>query len=127
MTNTKDRTDATIGHTPESVIETGTDDLLGRKIGHVAVLTFNRPERRNALSGGVYVGFENALPAIANDPDIRVLMLTGAGGAFCAGGDVKAMAAAHATGKPLDPVVRMETQRISHRNTSLRLYEMSIP
>ncbi len=54
-------------------------------------MTFNRPERRNALSGGVYVGFENALPAIANDPDIRVLMLTGAGGAFCAGGDVKAM------------------------------------
>lgn len=72
-------------------IETGTDDLLGHRVDHVAVLTFNRPERRNALSSGVYTGFENALPRIAADPDIRVVMLTGAGGAFCAGGDVKAM------------------------------------
>ncbi|MEM9656129.1 MAG: enoyl-CoA hydratase-related protein, partial [Actinomycetota bacterium] len=72
-------------------IETGTEDLLGHRHGHVAVLTFNRPERRNALSGGMYHGFETALPAIAKDPDIRVLMLTGAGGAFCAGGDVKGM------------------------------------
>ncbi len=80
----------TMGST-EAAIETGTEDLLGHRIGHVAVLTFNRPERRNALSAGVYTGFRNALPTIAKDPDIRVLMITGAGGAFCAGGDVKAM------------------------------------
>ena len=72
-------------------IETGTDELLGKRVGHVAVLTFNRPERRNALSAGMYRGFETALPAIAEDADIRVVMVTGAGGAFCAGGDVKGM------------------------------------
>lgn len=72
-------------------IETGTDELLGQRHGHVAVLTFNRPERRNALSTGIYHGFQTALPTIADDKDIRVLMVTGAGGAFCAGGDVKAM------------------------------------
>ncbi|MEY2966180.1 MAG: hypothetical protein RLY50_230, partial [Actinomycetota bacterium] len=59
--------------------------------GHVAVLSFNRPDRRNALSEGVYAGFAEALPRIAADPEIRVVMLTGEGGAFCAGGDVKGM------------------------------------
>lgn len=79
------------GTSTETVIETDTDDLIGRRVGHVAVLAFNRPERRNALSAGVYHGFSTALPAIADDKDIRVLMVTGNGGAFCAGGDVKAM------------------------------------
>lgn len=72
-------------------IDTGSDDLIGRIEGHVAVLSFNRPDRRNALSEGVYAGFERALPQIAANPDVRVLMVTGEGGAFCAGGDVKGM------------------------------------
>jgi 2-(1,2-epoxy-1,2-dihydrophenyl)acetyl-CoA isomerase len=72
-------------------IETGTDDLLGRIDGHVAVLSFNRPERRNALSASMYDGFGRALPQIERHPSVRVLLLTGEGGAFCAGGDVKGM------------------------------------
>lgn len=72
-------------------LNTGTNDLIGRIDGHVAVLSFNRPDRRNALSEGVYAGFAEALPRIAADPDVRVLMLTGEGGAFCSGGDVKGM------------------------------------
>lgn len=72
-------------------IDTGTDDLVGYRDGPVAVLEFNRPDRRNALSIGIYDGFERALPRIADDPSIRVLMLTGRGSAFCAGGDVKGM------------------------------------
>ena len=72
-------------------IETGTDDLLGRIEGHVAVLSFNRPARRNALSASMYDGFGRALPQIERDPSVRVLMVTGEGGAFCAGGDVKGM------------------------------------
>jgi len=72
-------------------IDTGTDDLLGRIDGHVAVLSFNRPERRNALSASMYDGFGRALPQIERDPVVRVLLLTGEGGAFCAGGDVKGM------------------------------------
>lgn len=80
-------------------VDTGTDDLLGRVDGHVGVLTFNRPERRNALSEGVYIGFESALPQFAADPDVRVVMLTGNGGAFCAGGDVKRMVQANKSGE----------------------------
>jgi 2-(1,2-epoxy-1,2-dihydrophenyl)acetyl-CoA isomerase len=76
-------------------IDTGTEDLLAHVDGQVGVITFHRPDRRNALSLATYEGFHRALPALALDPDVRVLMLTGAGGAFCAGGDVKGMNAAH--------------------------------
>jgi 2-(1,2-epoxy-1,2-dihydrophenyl)acetyl-CoA isomerase len=79
-------------------IDTGTDDLLARVEGNVGILTFNRPERRNALSNGIYDGFEAALPAMAIDPEVRVVMVTGNGGAFCAGGDVKGMNEAHQRG-----------------------------
>jgi 2-(1,2-epoxy-1,2-dihydrophenyl)acetyl-CoA isomerase len=72
-------------------IDTGTEDLLGRIDGHVAVLSFNRPERRNALSSPMYGAFDRVLPQIERDPTVRVLLLTGEGGAFCAGGDVKGM------------------------------------
>lgn len=74
-----------------STITTGTDHLLARVDGHVATLSFNRPEARNALSDEIYDGFIKALPAIAADSNIRVLMLTGENKAFCAGGDVKGM------------------------------------
>jgi 2-(1,2-epoxy-1,2-dihydrophenyl)acetyl-CoA isomerase len=73
------------------ILDTGTDDLLGSIDGHVAVLSFNRPDRRNALSDAMYDGFGRALPAIERNPDVRVLLVTGEGGAFCAGGDVKGM------------------------------------
>ena len=72
-------------------IDTGTEDLLGRIDGHVAVLSFNRPERRNALSAPMYGALDRVLPQLAGDPSVRVLLLTGEGGAFCAGGDVKGM------------------------------------
>jgi len=74
-----------------TTLDTGTDDLLGRIDGSVAILSFNRPERRNALSDAMYDGFGRVLPAIADDARVRVVMLTGEGGAFCAGGDVKGM------------------------------------
>ena len=81
-------------------IDTGTDDLLAHVDGHVGVITFNRPSRRNALSAPMYQGFESAIPALAADPEVRVLLITGAGGAFCAGGDVKGMHESHRTGQP---------------------------
>ncbi len=79
-------------------IDTATDDLLAHVDGHVGVITFNRPERRNALSNQMYEGFGRALPVMAQDPEVRVLMVTGAGGAFCAGGDVKGMNEANRSG-----------------------------
>lgn len=73
-----------------TTLDTGQHDLIGRIDGAVAVLSFNRPDRRNALSEEVYAGFAKVLPEIAARTDIHVVMITGEEGAFCAGGDVKA-------------------------------------
>src|SRR5439155_12896872 len=58
----------------------------------IATLTFNRPERMNALSTPIMEGLLHGLPRLAGDPAVKVVILTGAGRAFCAGGDVKSMA-----------------------------------
>lgn len=79
-------------------IDTGTEDLLAHVDGNVGVIMFNRPDRRNALSNSMYAGFDRALTAMALDAEVRVVMVTGAGGAFCAGGDVKSMNESHRTG-----------------------------
>jgi enoyl-CoA hydratase len=63
--------------------------------GAVLVVTMNRPEARNALSGPMLAGLTAAWNRVDEDPEIRVAILTGAGGAFCAGADLKAMTAAH--------------------------------
>lgn len=82
------------------VLETGTEDLLGWVENGVAVLSFNRPGSRNALSTEMYGGFAAALPVIAEDPSIGCLVITGEGGAFCAGGDVKGFAESHRSDAP---------------------------
>lgn len=81
-----------------TTLDTGQSDLLARVEGNVAVLSFNRPDRRNALSEEVYAGFRATLPVIAERRDIHVVMVTGEGEAFCAGGDVKGMNEAHRSG-----------------------------
>ena len=79
-------------------LDTGTTDMLAHIDGHVGVITFNRPERRNALSDAMYEGFGRVLPMLAEDEDVHVVMVTGNGGAFCAGGDVKGMHESHQPG-----------------------------
>src|SRR6188472_826051 len=79
------------------VLDTGTEDLLGWVDEGVAVLSFNRPEARNALSSPMYDGFARVLPMVAERSDIGCLVVTGEGGAFCAGGDVKGFAARNAS------------------------------
>jgi enoyl-CoA hydratase len=69
--------------------------LLFERDGHVATVTLNRPAARNALSGEMLVRMHDAWVEIDEDPEIRVAIVTGAGGHFCAGADLKAMAAGH--------------------------------
>ncbi len=57
----------------------------------IATLTLNRPEARNAWSQEMIDGTHAALDAAARDPEVKVLIVTGAGKAFCAGGDLRAM------------------------------------
>src|SRR5215813_1396657 len=68
--------------------------LIERR-GHVLIVTMNRPAARNALSGPMMELMRQAWDTVDSDPGIRVCVLTGAGGAFCAGADLKAMTRDH--------------------------------
>jgi enoyl-CoA hydratase/carnithine racemase len=59
--------------------------------GHVATITLNRPEALNALSPSMSDGLLEALTIVEQDEGVRVVVFTGAGRAFCAGGDIKTM------------------------------------
>ncbi|MEL7156346.1 MAG: enoyl-CoA hydratase-related protein [Actinomycetota bacterium] len=109
--------------------ETGSDDLTC-EIGDdgVAVITMDRPEARNAMTGGMLSGLAASLAEVETADDVRCIVLTGAGGAFCAGGDVKGFAAgdgAGGGGSSWDAGVH--DQRLSHRNTSGALFGMPKP
>ena len=70
---------------------TSTPDLLVERRGHVMVVTLNRPEARNAFSAGMLMGAHDAWHELDEDPELRVAVLTGAGGTFCSGMDLKAL------------------------------------
>ncbi|MCD4525911.1 crotonase/enoyl-CoA hydratase family protein [Nocardioides sp. cx-173] len=64
---------------------------LVEQVGHTLVVTMNRPEARNALSGEMLAIMGEAWDRVNSDDSVRVCILTGAGGYFCAGADLKAM------------------------------------
>lgn len=69
----------------------GTEAVLVEDRGAVRLLTLNQPERRNALSPPVREALHDALAPAMADPQVRAIVITGAGGTFCAGGDLSAM------------------------------------
>ena len=69
------------------------EDCLVEREGRVLVVTLNRPEAKNALSGGMLAGMYRAWRTLDEDPELRVAILTGRGDVFCAGADLKAMGA----------------------------------
>ncbi|MET0875818.1 MAG: enoyl-CoA hydratase [Tardiphaga sp.] len=79
--------------TIETKIDTGTDELLCVIRDRVAIITLNRPEARNAMSDHLTPALRNMIKACGENPDVGVLLLTGAGTAFYAGGNVKGMGA----------------------------------
>src|SRR5215470_2868277 len=83
----------------------GAPHALIERRGHVLIVTMNRPEARNALSGPMMALLRQAWDQVDSDPGIRVCVLTGAGGAFCAGADLKAMSAAHPADRDWDASV----------------------
>ena len=97
-----------------------TTELLEATKDGVAVLTMNRPERLNALSGPMLDAMLEALHRLAEDSEVGAVVLTGAGRGFCAGGDVKAMAEGTEFGgttmeeKAQALRSRMETSRLLH-------------
>ena len=93
-------------------------ELLESVTDRIATLTLNRPDRLNALSTPILEGLLEALPRLAADADVAVVVLTGSGRGFCAGGDVKSMAEGTSLLNVDDAVqrlrARMEVSRLLH-------------
>ncbi len=102
------------------------DELLYRLENRVAVLTLNRPERLNALTRDMMQALLARLSACAMDDAIGCVVITGAGGAFCAGGDVRAQARVAAEGSAETPERRTDQLRASMEASRL-LHEMPKP
>jgi enoyl-CoA hydratase/carnithine racemase len=77
----------------DTTIDTGTDELLCVIRDRVAVITLNRPEVRNALSDTLTLALRTMIRNCGHNPGVGALLITGAGTAFCAGGNVKGMGA----------------------------------
>ena len=75
----------------EVMRETGTDELLCSVRERVATITLNRPQARNSLSDTLSPALRTMIKVCGGDPSIGAILITGAGTAFCAGGDVKGM------------------------------------
>jgi 2-(1,2-epoxy-1,2-dihydrophenyl)acetyl-CoA isomerase len=112
-----------------TALDTGTEDLLAEIDDGVAVITMNRPSRRNALSRAMLSALADVLALVEADDAVGCVVLTGASGAFCAGGDVKGMASSPADGdgadQGLDAIIHR--QRLTQRATSGRLWSMPKP
>jgi 2-(1,2-epoxy-1,2-dihydrophenyl)acetyl-CoA isomerase len=108
-------------------LDTGTTDLIAYVEDGVGVAIMNRPERRNALSAAMLGALAATLAGFETDAEVGAVVLTGAGGAFCAGGDVKGMAEANAGARAIDIDSRIHLQRLSQRATAGKLYTMPKP
>ena len=101
-----------------------TGQVLRHTRGAVLTLTLDNPGSRNAITLEMSTQLCAALREAALDPAVRVVVLTGSGGAFCAGGDVKAMAAGRDAGRS----VEQRASQLRDRAESVRLlHEMGKP
>ncbi|MCH9671676.1 MAG: enoyl-CoA hydratase [Gammaproteobacteria bacterium] len=111
-----------------SEIDTGTTQLLASLDDGILTITLNRPEARNAMSGEMNAALADQLAAAELDTRVKCLVLTGAGKGFCAGGDVKGMAASGdgtVGDNTLDGAIHR--QRVHQRATAGRLFKMPKP
>ena len=81
-------------------IDTGTDELLCSLDERVALITLNRPERKNALSDNLTPALRQTLFELNTNQEVGCIVITGAGNAFCAGGDVSGMGSGSNTETP---------------------------
>ena len=111
-----------------TTIDTGTPDLQAGLENGVLTLTMNRPEARNALTRPMIEALSQQLAAAEFDPAVKCIVLTGAGKGFCAGGDVKGMAASgDGTVGKLSIDDAIHRQRVNQRATAGKLYKMPKP
>jgi enoyl-CoA hydratase len=103
-------------------------DAIVERDGHLLTITLNRPERMNALSGPMLVRMYDAFVEASTNHDIRCILLTGAGGNFCSGADLRAMAGDAGGSDPeIDVAARMAADPDLHWKALLRSYRPTKP
>ncbi|GAB3305347.1 hypothetical protein EK0264_04675 [Epidermidibacterium keratini] len=110
-------------------VDTGTTDLLADLTDGVGTITFNRPDRRNAMSDQMMSALAATLGLWKDSDDVGVVVVTGAGGHFCAGGDVKGFnerGGAGGTSGQVDPA-KVESQRENQKATVGAIYTYPKP
>ena len=108
-------------------LDTGTVELLATVTDHVATITLNRPEKRNALGENLSPALRQMLVETEADPDVRVIVLTGAEGAFCAGGDVSGMGDNLGGDAPPSTEDMVRRLQLGQEGVSLRLHDCVKP
>lgn len=101
-------------------------ELIVEKDGPTLVVTMNRPERMNALSPEMIARMADAWVAASEDPEIRCIVLTGAGGNFCSGADLRAMAG-DSGGAENEHAARVKADPSLHFKALLRSYRPTKP
>nr|WP_315593236.1 enoyl-CoA hydratase/isomerase family protein [uncultured Cupriavidus sp.] len=96
--------------------------MLYAREHEIAIITLNRPECRNALGGTLREDIVEAMEAAQRDDGVRVIILTGAGSAFCSGGDLREIHERTVHGRPLDDKIEPQRDR-----TLLAVYESRKP
>lgn len=104
-----------------------TQDLLESTANGITTLIMNRPQARNAFTRDMIEALAQALPRLATDPAVRLVVLTGAGDAFCAGGDVKGFAKAAAGAPAVMSFDQKVTDLRARMEVSRWLHEMPKP
>lgn len=111
-----------------TAFDTGTPDLLATLDAGVLTLTLNRPDARNAMSRAMNTALQEQLAQAEFNHAVRCIVLTGAGKGFCAGGDVKGMAASGdgtVGAQTIDQAIHR--QRVNQRATAGKLFKMPKP
>lgn len=111
-----------------ATLDTGTEDLLADLDAGVLTITLNRPQARNAMSDAMNQALARQLAAAELDPEVKCVVLTGAGQGFCSGGDVKGMNERNAgSGRPVSLDEAIHAQRVNQRATAGKLFKMPKP
>ncbi|MAI56019.1 MAG: enoyl-CoA hydratase [Gammaproteobacteria bacterium] len=106
-----------------NTIETGTEELLCRLEDRVAIITLNRPNKKNALSDHLTPALRQTLLELETNRNVGCILITGSGDAFCAGGDIGGMGGNASTNKEVSerPTAEERVRTLIHKQETLTL------
>ena len=106
-----------------TTINTGTEELLCTIDQRVAVITLNKPHKKNALGDILTPALRQTLLELEDHHEVGCIMLTGAGDAFCSGGDLSGMGPDASNGQPMTKEERIEKLTNAQKTLTQRLHE----